>query len=373
MKIQFNDLAAQQRRIREDAERRIRAVLDHGKYILGPEVEELEEKLAAYVGVQHCVTCASGTDALLMGLMAQGIGPGDAVFTTPFTFIASAEVIALLGATPVFVDIDPHTFNLNPTELATAVGRVKEEGRFVPRAVIPVDLFGLPAEYDAIMEIAGGHGLFVMEDAAQSFGAVYRGRRACSLADLAATSFFPAKPLGCYGDGGALFTNDDALAETLRSIRVHGKGRDKYDNVRLGVNGRLDTMQAAVLLAKFEIFPAEFLAKQNVAAHFSELLGKLPEIVVPYVPPGMNSAWAQYSILSPRRAELQRRLSQKGIPSAIYYPTPLHRQPVFAGCGHSTEIFPVAEAVSEKILSLPMHPYLSDEQVCFIAETIGDK
>ena len=293
--MQFVDLAYQQQRIKNQLDTRIQAVLAHGNYIMGPEVKELEDKLAAYVGAKHAIGCASGTDALLLALMAYGVGPGDAVFTTPFTFIATAEVISLLGATPVFVDIDPQTFNLDPAKLELAIQALKQNDQSIyplprsnsildprssplkrsapptsdlqPRGIIAVDLFGLPADYDTINSIAKSHGLLVIEDAAQSFGANYKGKKACALADIACTSFFPAKPLGCYGDGGMCFTDDDTLAEVIKSLRVHGKGGHKYDNVRIGINGRLDTLQAAILLAKFEIFPEEVDTSQNKLPH----------------------------------------------------------------------------------------------------------
>jgi UDP-2-acetamido-2-deoxy-ribo-hexuluronate aminotransferase len=303
--IQFIDLAAQQARIRGQVEERIRKVLDHGKYIMGPEVKELEDKLASYVGAKHCITCASGTDALLMPLMAYGAGPGDAIITTPFTFISTAEVVALLGATPIFVDIDPVTYNLDPAQLEKVMQseRVKQSGLKV-KGIIPVDLFGQPADYDEIEAFAKKHNLFVLEDAAQSFGAEYRGRKTGSFGDVAATSFFPAKPFGCYGDGGAIFTNDDDLALKMRSIRVHGQGSDKYDNVRIGINGRFDTMQAAVLLAKLEIFDEELPLRNTVASRYSEKLkGKY---VTPAVKENRSSAWAQYSLLSEdREGDLQ--------------------------------------------------------------------
>ncbi len=273
--MDFIDLKAQQQRISALLTENIQRVLAHGQYIMGPEIKELETRLAAYVGVKHAISCSSGTDALLMPLMAYGVGPGDAIFTTPFTFIATAEVIQLLGATPVFVDIDPKTFNLDPEALAEAVSRLGQNpgtAHLKPKGIIPVDLFGQPADYDRIHAIAQKHGLFVLEDAAQSFGATYKGRRAGSLAEVAATSFFPAKPLGGYGDGGAVFTDDDELAEVLRSIRVHGQGKDKYENVRIGLNGRLDTLQAAVLLAKLEIFDQEVMDRQRVARQYSQAL-----------------------------------------------------------------------------------------------------
>jgi UDP-2-acetamido-2-deoxy-ribo-hexuluronate aminotransferase len=357
--IAFIDLKAQQQAISASLWPRLERVLAHGQYIMGPEIKELEERLAAYVGVKHAITCSSGTDALLMALMAYGVGPGDAVFTTPFTFIATAEVIQLVGATPVFVDINPQTFNLDPEALAEALVGLKQNpltSHLRAKGVIPVDLFGQPADYDRINDLAREHGLFVLEDAAQSFGATYKGRRAGSLAAVAATSFFPAKPLGCYGDGGAIFTEDDRLAEVLRSIRIHGQGSHKYENVRLGLNGRFDTLQAAVLLAKLEVFDQEVRARQEVARRYSEALR--PWVEVPYVAPECTSGWAQYSVLSHQRTVLQDRLKDAGIPTAIYYPIPLHRQKAFAHLGYKAGDFPVSESAAARIFSLPMHPYL---------------
>jgi len=371
--MQFIDLAAQQKRIRDRIEANIAAVLDHGHYIMGPEIRGLEEKLARYVGVKHAISCASGTDALLLALMAYEIGPGDAVFTTPFTFIATAEVIRLLGATPVFVDIDPLTFNMDPSKLepairalsgleATAPAIPRSDIPLVPRGIIAVDLFGLPLDYDALNAVASQYGLFVIEDAAQSFGAEYKGKKACSLAEIGCTSFFPAKPLGCYGDGGMCFTDSENLYQIVDSLRVHGKGAHKYDNVRIGVNGRMDTLQAAVLLAKFDIFPEEIELRQQVARQYSRLLEKQAEVQAPNVPQEMKSAWAQYSILAKdesHRAQLQARLKEAGIPTAVYYPRPLHLQTAFKFLGYQTGGFPVSEDFSSRIFSLPMHPYLS--------------
>ncbi len=374
--MQFIDLNAQQQRIRPQIDAGIKRVLDHGNYIMGPEVSELESKLADFAGVKHCIGVASGTDALLMALMAYGIGPGDAIFTTPFTFVATGEVISLLGATPVFVDIDPRTFNIDPQKLEEAIEGFSSKRSAInnipltPKGIIPVDLFGLPADYDAINQIARKHDLFVVEDAAQGFGGEYKGRMAGSLADVATTSFFPAKPLGCYGDGGAIFTDDDALADKLSSIRVHGKGKDKYDNVRVGLNGRLDTIQAAVLLTKLEIFPDEIRARQGVAETYSRLLGDTPGIITPIVSSGYKSAWAQYSVLTEGREELQKALHERGIPTAVYYPKPLHQQSAFADLGYRAGDFPVSEDVAGRILSLPMHPYLLLEDQCKIVEEI---
>jgi UDP-2-acetamido-2-deoxy-ribo-hexuluronate aminotransferase len=358
-RMDFIDLKSQQQQISVSITKNIQRVLAHGQYVMGPEVQELETRLAAYVGVKHAVSCSSGTDALLMSLMAHGVGPGDAVFTTPFTFIATAEVIQLLGATAVFVDIDPKTFNLDPEALAEAVSRLGQNpgtAHLKPKGIIPVDLFGQPADYDRIHTIAQEHGLFVLEDAAQSFGATYKGRRAGALSEMAATSFFPAKPLGCYGDGGAVFTDDDGLAEILRSIRVHGQGKLKYEHVRIGLTGRLDTLQAAVLLAKLEIFDQEVTARQRVARQYSQALH--PVVEVPFVDPACTSVWAQYSVLSPHRELLLQKLQEAQIPTAIYYPLPLHLQRAFAHLGYKQGDFPVSERASRRIFSLPMHPYL---------------
>jgi dTDP-4-amino-4,6-dideoxygalactose transaminase len=374
--MQFIDLGAQQKRIREQIENNIAAILDHGKYIMGPEVSQLEDELKAYVGVKHAIACASGTDALLMALLAEGVGPGDAIFTSPFTFIATAEVISLVGATPVFVDIEAQTYNLDPAGLESAVeALLAGDSRkhplpadasgalhLTPRGIIGVDLFGLPADYDRINAVAGRHSMFVIEDAAQSFGAEVNGKKACRLADMACTSFFPAKPLGCYGDGGMCFTDNDELAETMQSLRVHGKGHHKYDNVRIGINGRLDTIQAAVLLAKFGIFVEEIQLRQTVAQRYSDGLAGQASLVTPHIPAGYLSAWAQYSILAgddAHRSEIQARLKNSDIPTAIYYPKPLHLQTAFSSLGYAEGDFPYSEEFSERIFSLPMHPYLT--------------
>lgn len=362
-RINFIDLKAQQEKILPVLSERIQRVLAHGQYIMGPEVKELEERLAAYVGVRHAVSCSSGTDALLMPLLAYKVGPGDAIFTTPFTFIATAEVIQLLGATPVFVDIDPKTFNIDVAALGEAIaslGKNPRTSHLQPKGIIPVDLFGQPADYDQINALAQQYGLFVLEDAAQSFGATYQGRRAGALAEVAGTSFFPAKPLGGYGDGGAIFTNDDSLAAALKSIRVHGQGIHKYDNVRLGLNGRLDTLQAAILLVKLEIFDAEVEARQEVARRYSEALKSV--VQVPYMAPHRTSVWAQYSVLSDHRGDLQQKLKDAGIPTAVYYPLPLHLQGAFTHLGHQAGDFPASEQVAERIFSLPMHPYLTETE-----------
>ena len=387
VRVEFIDLAAQQQRIKGKIEKNIQRVLDHGMYIMGPEVKELETRLSSYVGMKHAISCASGTEALLMALMAYGVKPGDAIFTTPFTFIATAEVISLLGATPVFVDIDPQTFNIDPSKLALAIKALKSNNTsiyplpithsplpLIPRGVIPVDLFGLCADYDAINAIAGQNGLFVIEDAAQSFGATYKAKRACSLGDIGCTSFFPAKPLGCYGDGGMCFTDDDKLAEIMESIRVHGKGGHKYDNVRIGINGRLDTLQAAILLAKFEIFPEEVELRQSVAQRYTDLLSHSPSPIAPYLPREARSVWAQYSLLAKNedaRTVLMEHLQDNKIPTAIYYPKPLHLQPAYAPLGYAPGDFPVSEDTASRIFSLPMHPYLAQADQERIAEVMA--
>ena len=386
--VDFINLKCQQSAIRPQLERNIHTVLRHGKYIMGPEVKELEERLAAFVGVKHCIGCASGTDALLMALMAMDVGPGDAIFTTPFTFIATAEVISLLGATPVFVDIDPKTFNMDPGKLELAIKAVKTNDPSIyplpsdfrrqtsdlsPKGIIPVDLFGLPCDYDRINAIAKEHGLFLVEDAAQGFGGEYKGKKAGSLADIGCTSFFPAKPLGCYGDGGAVFTNDNATAETLRSIRVHGKGTHKYDNARIGLNARLDTFQAAILNAKFDIFPREIDLRNHVASKYTEFLAPCSTLHVPCVLEGYKSAWAQYSIMSDKKVQIQATLKEKGIPTAVYYPKPLHLQTVFAYLGYKDDDMPISENCSKRIFSLPMHPYLEEREIERICRIIGNE
>jgi len=386
--MDFIDLKTQQQRLKLQLDTNIQRVLAHGNYIMGPEIKELEKKLADYVGVKHAVSCASGTDALLLALMAYGVGPGDAIFTTPFTFIATAEVISLLGATPIFVDIDPETFNIDPGKLTLALEAVQkrdssiyplpmtsDSSHLTPRGVIPVDLFGLLSDYTAIEKIAAANGLFVIEDAAQSFGAEFGGRKSCSFGNIACTSFFPAKPLGCYGDGGMCFTNDGDLAKIMESIRVHGKGTDKYDNIRIGINGRLDTLQAAILLAKFEIFPDEVELRNKVADSFKRLLSGIPSLQTPFIPAAYKSVWAQYSLLTEneqRRAALQKNLQEEKIPTAIYYPKPLHLQGAFGYLGYKKGDFPVSENCADRIFSLPMHPYLKAEDQQKIAKVIDD-
>ena len=372
--VQFIDLASQYKKLKEDIDANIYKVLNHGKYIMGPEVAELESRLAEYVGVKHCISCSNGTDALIMPLMAWGIGAGDAVFTTPFTFIATAEVLSLVGATPVFVDIDPDTYNLDPDRLEETIHKVMEEGRLKPKAIIPVDLFGLPADYDKISKIANRYGLKVLEDAAQGFGGVNKDRRAGSFGDAAGTSFFPAKPLGCYGDGGAIFTNDDDLVDVLKSIRVHGQGSDKYDNVRVGLNARLDTIQAAILLPKLKAFAEYELAARN---RFAEMYtqGLCSIVKTPLVPEGLVSSWAQYSVLARNgreRSDLQEKLKVAGVPTMVYYSKPLHLQTAYAGLGYAKGDFPVSEDVSSRVFSLPMHPYMEEKVIELVVKTISE-
>jgi dTDP-4-amino-4,6-dideoxygalactose transaminase len=357
--MQFIDLAAQQKLIRKSLENRIFQVLDHGKYIMGPEVHEIEVKLANFVNMKHAISVSNGTDALLMSLMAYDIGEGDLVFTTPFTFIATASVVRLVKATPVFADILPDTYNIDPEKLEIAIQKAIQSGKGKPKAIIAVDLFGQLADYEKIQKIANNYGLIVIEDAAQSFGASFENKKACSYGNIATTSFFPAKPLGCYGDGGMIFTNSDEIKSKLHSIRVHGQGTDKYNNVRIGINGRMDTFQAAIVLAKMEIFAEEIEKRQEVAACYGELLKD--DFVIPKLKKGHISAWAQYSILSNDREKMFHKLEKNGIPYAVYYPKPLHLQDAFRDLGFKKGAFPISEEVSQKIFSLPFHPYLEKE------------
>lgn len=359
MSIPFIDLKAQFNTLEHEIREGIDRVLSHGKFVMGPEVAELEQALSDFAGVKYALTCSSGTDALLMPLMAWEIGAGDAVFTTPFTFIATAEVVSLLGATPVFVDIDERTFNIDPVELEKTVLRIRKEGNYQPKAVIPVDLFGLPADHQAIEDIARKHDLKVLDDAAQAFGAKYNGRRLGSFGNACSTSFFPAKPLGCYGDGGAVLTNDDKLADSIKSIRVHGQGSNKYDNVRIGINGRLDTIQAAILLPKLRVLAEELTKRQIVADEYSRSLTGIVE--VPRVPENCTSAWAQYSILCDQRDSLRKFLNESGVPTAVYYEKPLHLQSAFKALGYRPGDLGVSESVSERVLSLPMHAYMNPD------------
>jgi dTDP-4-amino-4,6-dideoxygalactose transaminase len=383
--VQFIDLKRQQLEISAELEQGMFQVVKSCGFILGPEVQQLERELGEYTHTEHVVSCSTGTEALLLALMAYGIGPGDAVLTTPFTFIATAEVISLLGATPVFVDIDPRTYNIDPVKIETALEALKRKDPAMhplpsgyadlkPRAIITVDLFGLPADYDRINAFAARNGLAVIEDAAQSFGGVYHGRKACGLADVGCTSFYPAKPLGCYGEGGACFTNDKALAEAMRSIRVHGSGISRYEHSRLGTNARLASLQAATLLPKLRIFPAELDLRESVARRYSELMGASGRLTLPFIPEGYRSAWAQFSLLAPdaaARDEYREGLSANAVPTAIHYPMPLHRQEVFIPLGYEPGDFPVAENTSQRIFSLPMHPYIDGRSLERIASLLN--
>lgn len=372
--MEFRDLKAQYQNLKEEIDGKVLSVMQRAQFISGPEVRELEQELAAYVGTKHCITCANGTDALELVLLAWGIGKGDAIFAPTFSFMSTAEVVASVGAFPIFVDIDPDTFNIDPTKLEQAIIQARDEGRYNLRAVIPVDLFGLPADYERITAIAQKYDLKVLEDGAQGFGGAINGKRACGFGDAATTSFFPAKPLGCYGDGGAMFTDDDELASLFRSLTIHGKGTEKYDNVRVGRNSRLDTIQAAVLQVKFKAFKEyELDAVSRVADEYTKRLSGV--VKTPIVPEGYFSSWAQYTILlknEEQRNNLQAKLKEQGIPSMVYYPRPLHLQTAFAFCGFREGEFPVAEEASRCVLSLPMHPYLAKKDIEKVSTTIKE-
>lgn len=357
--MQFIDLVAQQARIREKIDAGIQAVLNHGQYILGPEVSELEEKLAAYTGAKYCITCANGTDALQIAQMAFGIGPGDEVITPGFTYIATAETVALLGAKPVYVDVCPKTYNLDPQKLEAAITPKT-------KAIIPVSLYGQCADFDTINAIANKYGIPVIEDAAQSFGATYKGKKSCNLSIVATTSFFPSKPLGCYGDGGAIFTNDDELAKVLRQIARHGQDR-RYHHIRVGVNSRLDTLQAVILLPKLEILADEMQARQRVAETYTKLFNEAGNSTTPFVEAHNQSAWAQYTIQVENRDEVQAKLKEAGIPTAVHYPIPLNKQPAVAD---RNAILPIGDTIAGRVMSLPMHPYLRLEEIkCIVNKT----
>ena len=368
--MQFIDLGAQRERIRDRLDAAIDRVVDGGKYILGPEVAEFEKQLAAYAGVRNVVACANGTDALLLPLMAAGVGPGDAVFVPSFTFAATAEVVALTRAEPVFIDVDENTYNIDIDSLEAAIAMVKAEGRLKPRAIIPVDLFGLAADYGRIAGIAERENLMVIEDAAQSIGGKAGDRMCGSFGKVGSTSFYPAKPLGCYGDGGAIFTNDDAFAERLRSFAFHGKGETQYDNIHVGLNSRLDTLQAAILIEKLAILEDEMEARQKVARRYRDGLHNV--VKVAHVPEGHRSAWAQYAIETPHRDELKAHLQTLGIPTVIYYVKPLHLQDAYKHYPRTPKGLPVSEGLPERILCLPMHPHLSAEDQDRIINAISD-
>jgi dTDP-4-amino-4,6-dideoxygalactose transaminase len=354
--IAFIDLQAQRRRLGEPLNRAIQAAVEGGQWMLGPQVAEFEQQLAAFTGVKHAVSCANGTDALLLLLRAWDIGPGDAVFVPAFTFAATGEVVALIGATPLFVDVLPDTFNMDPASLEAAIALVKGEGKLTPRAVIPVDLFGQPADHDALAPICTREKLKMLCDVAQGFGGELHGVKAGAMGDAAATSFFPAKPLGCYGDGGACFTNDDAMRELLLSIRMHGQGADRYEHVRLGTNSRLDTIQAAILIEKLKIFAEEVEMRDAVAHRYNDAFAGSNRIVAPRVIAGARSVWAQYTLQVENRAKFQADLKAEGIPTAVYYPIPLSKQKAYAH--YPSAPTPVSEALAGKVVSLPMHPYL---------------
>ncbi len=371
--MEFRDLHRQYEALKPAIDQAILSTVAEGRYIMGPAVRELEQQLAAYVGVAHCLTCANGTDALTLALKAWGIGPGDAVFVPDFTFFSSAEVVSLEGATPVLVDVDPSTYNIDPDRLEQAIEAVMAEGRLAPKVIVAVDLFGLPANYPALRAIADRYHLWILEDGAQGFGGAIQGQRACSFGDISTTSFFPAKPLGCYGDGGAVFTDNDQWAALIASYRVHGKGTDKYDNVRVGMNSRLDTLQAAVLQVKLRAFQVEEWMRVNaVAASYTAQLQAY--VRTPFVPEGYSSSWAQYTIQLPDRAvrdALQRRLKEAGIPSMVYYPKPMHAQSVFSRPQGAVAMdCPCASVLPGRVLSLPMHPYLTEEEVMRVCEII---
>jgi dTDP-4-amino-4,6-dideoxygalactose transaminase len=372
MTIAFIDLAAQQRRIKEKVDSRIQAVLAHGGYIMGPEVAELERRLAEFCGAKFALGCANGTDALQLALMALRVRPCDAVFCPTFTFAATAEVVPMLGGTPVFVDVREDSFNLDVESLKRAILSARKAG-LRPAGVIPVDLFGLPADYDAIEIVAREEGMWIVADSAQGFGGTYKGRRAGSIGDIATTSFFPAKPLGCYGDGGALFTANEELRSLMDSFRVHGKGTHKYDNERIGINSRLDTIQAAILLEKLAIYEDELEARQRVAARYNERLGNA--VRVPHVPDDYRSTWAQYTVRAsdePDRQRIMGELKERGVPTVVYYPRPLHRQSAYASYPADPAGLGMSEQLSSTVFSLPMHPYLEPETQDRIIDAVLD-
>ena len=370
--IPFVDLKAQYLRLKTEIDTAIATVLEHGRFILGPEVAEFEQQLAAHCGAAHVVSCANGTDALQIALMAEKIGPGDAVFVPSFTFTATAEVVLLLGATPVFCDVDAADYNLDIADLERRVVEVRRKGRLKPRAVIAVDLFGLPADYAALNDLAAREKLFLLADAAQSFGAAANGMKVGRLAPVTATSFFPAKPLGCYGDGGALLTNDGERAAIYRSIRAHGQGGGKYEIARVGLNSRLDTLQAALLLPKLAILNDEIAARERLAAHYDAALAGA--VALPGRRAGRQSAWAQYTIQVEQRDRVAAVLQAQGIPTAVYYPRPMHLQSAYIAYGDGPGSLPVSERLSERVLSLPMHPYLNDtsaERICAAVRAVS--
>lgn len=370
--MQFVDLERQYKRIATKLNSRVLSVLGSQQYIMGPEVLELEEMLAEFVGVKHALTCSSGTDALQIALMTYNLKKSDAVYVPSFTFFASAESVTLAGASPIFVDSDEFTFNMSPSSLLAAIEKTLAEGNLTPRGIMPVDLFGQPADYTELQEIADRYGLFILEDACQSFGAQYQRKRVGGLMGCAAaTSFFPAKPLGCYGDGGAVFTDNDELAEVMRSIRIHGQGKDKYDNQRIGINGRLDTLQAAVLLEKLAIFEEELESRNRIAFMYTQALCEHFE--TPVVSSDRSSAWAQYTLKArdkEQRKQIIEYLRAQGIPTAVYYPIPIHLSTAYAHLGYFRGDLPVCESLSDRVFSIPLHPYLSEEELHTITQTL---
>ena len=374
--MQFRDLKKQYEVLKNEIDAGISEVLASAKFISGPQVKELEEKLAEYVGVKHCITCANGTDAITLAMMAWDVKEGDAVFVPDFTFFSSGECPAFEGATPIYVDVDERTFNLDACKLEEAIEKVLAEGKYTPKAVVAVDLFGLPADYTKIRPVCKKYGLLLMEDAAQGFGGSIDGKMACSFGDISTTSFFPAKPLGCYGDGGAIFTDNDEWAEYLRSICVHGKSaNDKYNNIRIGMNSRLDTLQAAVLIPKLKAFADYELDDVNKAADLYTEALKDAGLVLPLIPEGFRSSWAQYTTQLPEgisRPELQDKLKAKGIPTMVYYPKPMHLQGAFEGTDSAAADCPVTERLCGTVLSLPMHPYLTEEDVNEVVSAIKE-
>ena len=372
--MQFRDLKTQYAVLKDEMDKAILDVVASSAYVMGPKIKEMEQAFAEYVGVKHCIACNSGTDALLLALMAWGVKPGDAVFVPSFTFFASAEVIANVGATPVFVDVDENTFNIDIADLEYKIEQTVKAGKLMPKVIIAVDLFGLPADFKSVRKIADKYHLFVLEDGAQGFGGRIEGQEACTFGDIATTSFFPAKPVGCYGDGGAVFTNNTEWAQLIDSYHVHGKGSDRYDNVRIGINSRLDSIQAAILLVKLKAFKEYELADVNkVAAHYTE---KLKGVVkTPIVPDGYFSSWAQYTLQlenEEQRAGLQAALKAKDVPTAIYYPIPMHQQTAFKYLNPDDNRCPVSERIAKTVLSLPIHPYLSESDQDMICEAVRD-
>jgi len=373
MMLPFIDLKAQQKRIRPQLEAAMLQVLDHGSYIMGSEVHELEDQLSIFCNARHTLSCSNGTDAIALVLMAKNVGPGDAIFVPSFTFAATAEVVAWMGATVVFIDVLPDTFNIDPESLEKGIQKAKSLN-LRPAGIIPVDIFGQAADYDALIDIAEQHGLWIIDDAAQSFGGSYKGRKIGSLVESTTTSFFPAKPLGCYGDGGAVFTENSDLLKIMQSLRVHGQGAggDKYQNVRIGMNGRMDTLQAAILLEKLKIFPEELTLRQKVADHYSEGLAEVA--VTPFIRKDCVSAWAQYTLkVDPdKRNDIMEGLKKEGIPTVIYYPLPLHHQEAYKAYPCATLTLPVSESLSKCVLSLPMHPYLETDVQDRIIKSLRD-